>query len=174
MRVLEGKSLRLEPQEASHAAEMFEVLSDPRIYAHENEPPESEAWLQQRFARLETRQSKDGDELWLNWVARLPSGEAIGYVQATVVASRRAAIAYVFGSRWWGRGLASAAVELMIEELATAYGVETLSAVLKKSNTPSRKLLERLGFTPAAPAERGHVECDPDEDLLSRDINPGR
>ena len=33
----------LEPQTAVHAAEMFVVLQDPRIYEHENEPPASEA-----------------------------------------------------------------------------------------------------------------------------------
>lgn len=41
----------LEPQVAAHASEMFDVLSDPAIYEFENEPPPSEAWLVERYAR---------------------------------------------------------------------------------------------------------------------------
>src|SRR5438105_11650934 len=73
----------LEPQLPIHAEQMFEVLSDPAIYEYENEPPASVDWLRARFARLESRQSPDGCEKWLNWVIRLPSSELAGYVQAT-------------------------------------------------------------------------------------------
>jgi hypothetical protein len=46
--------------------------------------------------RLESRRSADGQEQWLNCVIRLPTSELIGYVQATVDANGRAAIAYEF------------------------------------------------------------------------------
>ena len=84
MRVVETGSFTLEPQIAAHAEEMFVVLSDPAIYAHENQPPRSLEWLRTRFAKLETRLSADGREQWLNWVIRLPTSELIGYVQATI------------------------------------------------------------------------------------------
>ena len=174
MRTLQGHELRLEPQVAAHAEEMFAVLSDPNLYAHENEPPASLEWLRERFARLESRRSKDGSELWLNWVARLPTGEAIGYVQATVHATHRAAIAYVFGSRWWGRGLATEAVELMTAELASNYEVETFIAVLKASNARSRKLLERLGFALADAAAHQRLGVDRDEILMTRPLSAAR
>ena len=140
----------LEPQTAVHAAEMFVVLKDPRIYEHENEPPASEQWLRERYAKLESRRSRDGSEHWLNWVLRLASGEAIGYVQATVEANDRAFIAYVLASRWWGQGLASEAVRAMMDELRDAYGVLHFVAVFKRGNERSRRLLERLGFEPVA------------------------
>ena len=104
MRVVEAGNLRLEPQTAQHAAEMFAVLSDPAIYEYENEPPASAEWLRERFSRLETRMSRDGREQWLNWVIRIPSSELIGYVQATVHSGGRANIAYVLSSAYWGRG----------------------------------------------------------------------
>ena len=168
MRVLEGAAVRLEPQVASHAAGMFEVLSDPAIYAHENEPPESAQWLRERFTRLETRKSSDGTQHWLNWVVFLPPSAPIGYVQATVYPSRRATIAYVLNSRYWGRGLATAAVDLMIAELQARYGVRSLSAVLKRTNERSRRLLERMGFVPASEAQRAHIGVEADEILLVR------
>jgi [ribosomal protein S5]-alanine N-acetyltransferase len=163
MRPLATPRLTLEPQCAAHAEAMFAVLSDPAIYAYENAPPASLEWLRQRFAALEARRSPDGREQWLNWVLRLRTGELIGYVQATVGAEGRAFIAYELASAHWGRGLAREAVEAMIDELAAQYRVHTLTAVFKRANTRSRRLLERLGFTPAAaPADA------PDEDKMQR------
>jgi RimJ/RimL family protein N-acetyltransferase len=168
MRVVDAAGLTLEPQTAAHAEEMFVVLSDPAIYEHENEPPRSVSWLRERFARLESRRSTDGREQWLNWVIRLPTHELIGYVQATVHADGRAAIAYELSSAYWGRGLARQAVEAMIDELVERHGVHELTAVLKRENLRSRRLLERLGFAPASPASCAALAIEPDEALMRR------
>ena len=82
--------------------------------------------------------------------------------------SRRAAIAYVLASRFWGQGFATAAVELMIAELQARYGVRSISAVLRRTNERSRRLLERLGFEPATPAQRLEIGVEPDELLFVR------
>jgi RimJ/RimL family protein N-acetyltransferase len=168
MRILEDAVVRLEPQVASHAPAMFEVLSDPAIYEHENAPPISVEWLRRRYERLETRASPDGAQRWLNWVIRVPSGDLIGYVQATLCANHLAWIAYELNSRWWGRGLASAAVRLMCAELATAYGITVLAAALKSTNARSRRLLERNGFALAPDALRAGHDVEPDELLMLR------
>lgn len=168
--VLMTTRLRLEPQRAAHAEEMHAVLSDPAIYAHENEPPASVAWLRARYARLESRRSPDGREEWLNWVLRLHDGPAIGYVQATVHAGGRADVAYVLGSAWWGQGLASEAVRAMVEELRQRHGVQRLHAVLKSANERSLKLLQRMGFVPATPDQAARAQLDADERLLVREL----
>ena len=170
MRTITTPRLSLEPQVAAHADEMFRVLSDPAIYEYENEPPLSVEWLRERFTKLQTRMSPDGREQWLNWVLRLPTSELIGYVQATVQADGRASIAYELSSAFWGRGLASEAVESMISELAGQYGVHAVSAVLKAANHRSRRLLERLGFSPAPPDVHAASTIDPDELLMVREI----
>src|SRR3990172_3184843 len=123
MRAIATGRLSLEPQVATHAEEMFGVLSDPAIYEYEDEPPPSVVWLRERFTKLETRRSADGREQWLNWVLRLPSSELIGYVQATVYSDGWASIAYVLASRFWGRGLAREAVQAMISDLVQQYEV---------------------------------------------------
>ena len=169
MRVIRAGRIVLEPQTASHAEEMFAVLSDPAIYEYENEPPASVAWLQERFKKLETRRSADGKEHWLNWVIRLPASGLIGYVQATVHPEGRAAIAYVLASRFWGRGLAYEAVHAMITVLAQDYGVRRLSAVFKRQNRRSLRLLERLGFSLASPELHVEYRAEPDEWLMIRD-----
>jgi [ribosomal protein S5]-alanine N-acetyltransferase len=155
--------LTLEPQTAAHAQEMFALLSDPKIYRYENQPPASLDWLRERFRKLESRRSPDGREQWLNWVIRLESGEAAGYVQATVHEDGRAAIAYVLGSRFWDRGIGRAAVSSLIVILKDQYRVQRLTAVLKRANERSRLLLERLGFSPAS------LEVEPDELAMERE-----
>jgi [ribosomal protein S5]-alanine N-acetyltransferase len=169
MRVIETSRLTLEPQLAAHAEEMFAVLADPAIYEYENEPPPSVEWLSARFARLESRQSADGGEQWLNWVIRLPTSQLIGYVQATVHANGHAAIAYELSSAWWGRGLASEAVRAVIDELVRRHRVSSLGAVLKRDNQRSLRLLQRLGFTPASPQEHAR-RVEPGELLMERGI----
>jgi len=161
MRIIETAILALEPQTAAHADEMFVVLSDPAIYEYENEPPPSLEWLRARFAKLESRESSDGRDQWLNWVIRLRTGGLIGYVQATVHPNGRATIAYELSSAYWGRGLARRAVQAMISELVEHYQVRVLSAVLRRENLRSLGLLERLGFSLAAPEQRAahHVEA---------------
>jgi RimJ/RimL family protein N-acetyltransferase/predicted ester cyclase len=163
MRTLRTARLALEPQVAAHAEQMFDVLRDPAIYEYENEAPASVDALRERFARLETRSSGDGRERWLNWVVRLPSGEAIGYTQATVYPDRHAGIAYVFASGYWGRGFAREAVLAMQNELAAHYHVRRLTAVLKAANQRSLRLLTRLGYAQAVP-EPGAI--GPDEALM--------
>ncbi len=168
MRTLNNEILRLEPQVAAHAEAMFEVLADPAIYEHENEPPSSVEWLRTRFAKLESRLSADGVQQWLNWVVFLLPATPIGYVQATVYPSRRADIAYVLNSRYWGRGLATAAVQLMIAELVAGYRVETLSAILKRTNVRSKALLEGNGFALAPESLHREYQAGPDELLMLR------
>jgi ribosomal-protein-alanine N-acetyltransferase len=170
MHAIKTDSLTLEPQRAAHAEEMFVVLSDPAIYEHENEPPPSLEWLRARFTKLESRRSPDGQEQWLNWVIRLPTSELIGYVQATVRANGRAAIAYALCSAYWGRGLARQAVQAMISELVEHYQVRSLSAVLKRENVRSRRLLERLGFSLASPEQHVEHSVEPSELLMNREI----
>jgi RimJ/RimL family protein N-acetyltransferase len=169
MKPIQNTRLTLEPQTAAHAAEMFVVLCDPALYSFEGEPPESLEWLTARYSRLESRQSKDGSQQWLNWVIRLPDGPAIGYVQATVEASGRAAVAYVLASAHWGCGLAGLAVEMMISELVAQHAVERLFALLKRDNVRSLRLLERRGFRMATAAERLAQNVPADEFLMLRD-----
>lgn len=164
MRPIATPRLVLEPQTAEHAGPMFEVLQDPAIYVHEHAPPASLAELRARFVRLETRTSGDGREAWLNWVVREPARGLIGYVQASIDARRRAAIAYVFASTHWGQGFAGEAVSAMIAELSDRWDVRLMRAVLKRSNERSSRLLRRLGFSLAT---SGDVFDDiPDDEVL--------
>ncbi len=170
MHIIKTASLTLEPQAATHAEEMFAVLGDPAIYEFENGPPPSLEWLRARYTKLESRLSADGQEKWLNWVIRVPTSELIGYVQATARPDGDAAIAYELSSAYWGRGLARRAVQAMLSELVEHYQVCHLSAVLKRRNLRSMRLLERLGFSLASPEQHAKQQVEPGEVLMRRDI----
>ena len=162
--IIESPRLTLEPLVAAHADEMFEVLSDPAIYEFENQPPESVEWLRDRYQRLEARRSPAGDAIWLNWVIRLRDAQLIGYVQATVLPTSRAGIAYELASKYWRRGYGLEATTAMLAELEVRYAVREFTAVLKRANYRSHGLLTRLGFSLALDA--GSIE--PDEVMMRR------
>ena len=122
MRSIATERLLLEPQVAAHAEEMFALLQDPAIYRYENEAPRSLELLRERFLRLESRVSADGAQTWLNWVVRLQGAGLIGFVQATIRPDGSADIAYVFGSAYWGRGLAYEAVHATLRALSARSG----------------------------------------------------
>jgi len=151
---------------------MFSVLSDPAIYEFENEPPPSEPWLEERYARLERRASSDGSQVWLNWVLRLPGGDLAGYVQATVLRSGAALVAYELASRHWRKGIGSSAVSAMLEELRTNYGVLLFVAVLKAANGRSLGLLRSLGFQPASAQQLVEFGAAPDEAVMVKPAVP--
>ncbi|KPC54663.1 GNAT family N-acetyltransferase [Amantichitinum ursilacus] len=161
MRLLRTERLTLEPQLASHAEEMFPVMCDPAIYEFENAPPKSVDSLRALYQRLESRQSPNGFEQWLNWILRLQDGTAIGYVQATLDAPGRATIAYELGSTWWGKGYASEGVRAMLDELLAHYGVFDFYATYKARNHRSARLLSRLEFQTCRPGpETPHLLSD--------------
>ena len=143
----ETERLRLEPLRVSHATELFELLSDDRMYIFvPQEPPATLAALTRRFALLETRRSPDGSEDWLNWAVRSQAdGVCVGCIQVTIRRDGRAQLAYELGLPYWGRGFSTEACGCVIEALF-ADGISEVWAELDTRNLASMRLLERLGF----------------------------
>lgn len=170
MQTLHADSLVLEPLTVAHAAQMFDVLSDPAIHVYtDHPPPPSLEHLRDVYRRLEARQSPDGRQAWLNWVLRLDGAAAIGYVQATIAAPGRAWVAYALSSRHWGRGHAHAAVQAMLVHLASAYQVSRCLATVEQANGRSIRLLQRLDFHPPTEAERARHDLSATERLFVRE-----
>jgi [ribosomal protein S5]-alanine N-acetyltransferase len=140
----------MEERCVAHAAELFEVLRDERLYEFLDEkPPTSVKELERKLARSESRLSPDGKEHWLNWVVRTESGVMAGYVQATVEETKETNVAYVFSPNYQGQGLASAAVQRMLDIAARQYKASKFFIVTEANNRRSVRLAQRLGFSPA-------------------------
>jgi [ribosomal protein S5]-alanine N-acetyltransferase len=143
----------MEERKVAHAAELFEVLREPALYEFlEEAPPRSVEELAQKLARSESRLSPDGKEHWLNWVVRVESGTMAGYVQATVEQNKEVNLAYVLSRRYHGHGIATSAVQRVIEIVETQYEATTFFVVAESANVASVKLAQRLGFAFASPA----------------------
>ena len=183
---LPAGGLTLLPLLPEHAEAMALWLTDPQVYTYLDDAPlTSVDVLRERYTRWQTRVSPEGDQLWLNWVVRLDSpggiapggvddgaeiepppgplvGPLIGHMQATVLATGQAWLAWVFAPAHWGRGHARAATRAMLAHLVTAHGVHTGLASVEVANTRSVALLLALGFRESdargsSPTERLYV-----------------
>ncbi len=158
------RSVTIEPLRTGHGPQMFEVLRDEAVYEYLDEPrPESIEQVEKRHAFMLDPDSPPADERWLNWlINERQSGRSVvvGTVQATVnLPERSAVIAYILSPNHWGRGIASAAVKLMLVELIDDHDVQTVQAFIDPANQRSIDLVERLGFAPAqeSPDDEGNL-----------------
>jgi len=171
MNPLTTPRLILEPLRESHAGKMWSVLTDRRIYDFlDTEPPTSLAALAARFRQLEANRSPDGQELWLNWIVQTKGGCCIGYVQATIYSDRSAAVAFVIGSEYWGRGYGREATEAMLQSLIDHYSIRSAFATADSRNIPSQRLLQELGFRKATPSVFPHAIAQPEDVVLCREF----
>jgi RimJ/RimL family protein N-acetyltransferase len=166
METLTTDRLVLEPLTRDHAAALYEVLSDPELYAYlDYGPPPSLDHLRGVYEQMEARVSPDGSELWLNWVVRPGEGAPVGFVQA-IVAGADAWVAYVLARGSWGNGYAREAMRGVIDHLRSACGVTRFLARTEAENGRSTRLLERLGFRTATEAETREHELSASERLF--------
>jgi [ribosomal protein S5]-alanine N-acetyltransferase len=143
------RRLHIETLRRGHAALLFAVLIDPRIYTFiPDSPPTSRRELAQRYAQLERGAPAESTERWLNWVVRLKATRVpIGTLQATVHGERAASIAYVLSPRHWDRGYATEACTWLLDYLSTELGIAEFRASADARNVASWRLLEALAFT---------------------------
>ena len=118
-----------------------------------------DAWgrCPQNFARLTARAFTDiGDaERYLRSLFAAPasiafhivesSGTVIGIVKA-IVTEHRAQIGYVVHEPFRGRGLATRAVEALVERLETDPSISRVWATCALDNPASTRVLEKCGF----------------------------
>jgi [ribosomal protein S5]-alanine N-acetyltransferase len=141
-------SFDIEPLEERHAAEMHDALLDPRLYPFIPEnPPASVEHLQALFRRFIAGPPAGSGEVWLNWVIRDRSSKAcIGTLQATYFASGELWAGYKVIPPWWRRGVATAGVRWLLDELQGRFPRVPVLASVDTRNTASVRVLEKCGF----------------------------
>lgn len=88
---------------------------------------------------------------WERWPAGpflIVDGQSLELVGSTGLAftsETKASTGYVIAERFWGQGIASEALQRMLE-LAHSFGVEQLLAICHPEHQPSRHVLEKAGF----------------------------
>ena len=163
----------MEERRVAHAVELFAALRDPCLYQYlDEDPPASVQELEHKLARSESRLSPDGKEHWLNWVVRVDSGSIAGYVQATVEETKQTNVAYVFSPSYQGKGIATAAVQWMLDVVAKQYEARLFFIVTEADNRRSVRLAQRLGFTLAPEDLRAVRHVDPNDALYWKKASP--
>jgi RimJ/RimL family protein N-acetyltransferase len=88
-------------------------------------------------------------EQWLNFLVRDASGAMVGRLEATVHHGL-AEVAFLFGPAHWGRGLATAGLRWLHDELARRAGITDCWATTVPANPRCQRLLQRCGYQTAA------------------------
>ena len=144
MTTIVAKRLSLEPLTMSHAVEMVGVLADHALYDYIGGSPPSLTDLRSRYRSLEAGPAEP-TEGWCNWIVReTASGEAAGYVQATIHGDD-AELAWLIGVRHQGHGYATEATVAMATWLR-AHGIRTLSANIHPDHDASRRVAVAAGL----------------------------
>lgn len=141
---LETERLRLDPLRSSDAAEMVAVLGSHELYRYSGGTPPSSADLERRYA-AQTTGSSDPGETWHNWIIRVPTRGAVGFVQATVI-GEVSDVAWLIAVDAQGVGYAREAATAMCNWLVSV-GVTELHAHIHPDHAASRRVAESIGFT---------------------------
>ncbi|MGI5337342.1 GNAT family N-acetyltransferase [Streptomyces sp. CA-181903] len=151
-------SLELSPLAVEHAEEMAGVLADPALYRFTGGEPSTPEELRARYRRL-VAGSPDPAVVWHNRVLRLrDGGRLVGTVQATVTGSRTVAeVAWVVGTPWQGRGLATEAAREWIAWLTGRGGVRTVIAHIHPDHRASAAVAAACGLAPTGELQDGEV-----------------
>jgi RimJ/RimL family protein N-acetyltransferase len=151
--------LMLEPLAVRHAAQMVEVLAAPELYRFTGGSPPTLPELTERYERLVAGPGRCG-EGWLNWVIRQREDQQLaGTVQATITsepAGLRAAIAWVVGAPWQGRGYAAESAQALIRWLG-AHEVMAIVAAIHPDHAASAAVARRAGMKPTAERVDGEI-----------------
>jgi RimJ/RimL family protein N-acetyltransferase len=148
-RVITTERLVLEPLGVDHAEEMAAVLDDPALHTFIGGTPASPAELRERYTRLVQGPPPGSDAQWLNWVLRRRDDDRlIGTVQATVTRQgTSAAVAWVIGTPWHGRGYATEAARALVGWLR-ARDITDITATIHPGHAASAAVARHAGLEP--------------------------
>ena len=136
---------------------MCEVLGDEQMHTFTGGAPLSTDQMRARYHRLVVGQSRDGTELWFNWIVRLDPAQPVGAMQATVAADRtRAEVAWEIGVPWQGHGYASEAAAAVVRWLVDS-GVTDVRAMIHPAHLASARVAARAGLTPTTEVVDGEL-----------------
>ncbi|WP_433182425.1 GNAT family N-acetyltransferase [Actinoallomurus sp. CA-150999] len=157
--VIATRRLDLMPLLVEHADEMAVVLSDPALYTFIGGAPDTPQDLRSRYERMAAG-APDPAVRWLNWVIRLREAACLtGTVQATVSPSGRglvSEIAWVVGTPWQGRGIATEAARGLVAWLGE-QPVESVIAHIHPEHQASAAVATAAGLAPTDERQEGEI-----------------
>lgn len=143
---LETERLVLRGLVAADAPALFAFRSDPIEQRHNDPPLTRLAQAEELIEQLAAEQLTQGALHWGLTVK--PHDEVVGLLgyNHRVLEHRRAGIGYDLSRGLWGRGLMFEAVQAVLDHGFGPLGLNRVEAHTNDENTPSIRLLRRLGF----------------------------
>lgn len=136
---------------AADTADMFRILSDPRVTRYYGQPPMTS--LDQAVERVHRIQTSFREQTGVRWmITSRVDGRLLGSCGfwRLVPAHFRAEIGYELAPEWWGRGVTTEAVAAILTFGFTRMGLHSVEAQIHPDNTGSQRVLEKLGFVQEA------------------------
>lgn len=159
---IETSRLSLVPLAVEHADEMADVLSDPALHVFIGGVPHSPQALRSRYERL-VAGSPDPSVTWWNWVIRLREEKSLtGTVQATISAGEHgcaAEVAWVVGTPWQGRGIATEAARGLVAWLRE-QDVQAICAHIHPDHHASAAVAAAAGLAPTGQWHEGEIRWE--------------
>ena len=120
----------------------------------------------ERFVFAARNGNASGRDLTLVMTPMRGKREAFGAVSLEGRAQNRLTLGYALAPEAWGKGLASEAIDVMVEAAFVMTSAVEIDASVRVENPTSRRVLEKAGFQltgtglQGAPARGGLVTCD--------------
>ena len=146
---LEGKRVLLRPLEIKDAKSLQENINDPDIYKYTLTIPhpytnsDAEWWINHTQERIK---QKKAYELG---IALKETSEIIGGMGLCHIDAKRdsAEVGYWLGKKYWGKGITTEALELLMNFAFNELKLHRLYANTFIDNIGSQRVLEKSGFT---------------------------
>jgi RimJ/RimL family protein N-acetyltransferase len=139
-----GPRLVLRPPVPDDAGVLFQrVARDPEVTKYLLWSPHPDVAATRRVI-TEKLNSGDDERTWA--IALRHSDDVIGLCSCRRPVRHSVEIGYCVGRRWWGKGLMSEALGMLMAALEADADVYRIWATCSVDNTRSARLLERAGF----------------------------
>ncbi len=139
-----GPRLRLRPPVLDDAGALYQRLArDPEVTRYLLWAPHPDVAATRRVI-AEKLNVGDDDRTWV--VELRHSGDVVGMLSCRRTAPHSVEIGYCLGKRWWGKGLLSEALDMLLHALEADPQIYRVSATCSPDNQRSTRLLERAGF----------------------------
>jgi len=145
--VIRTSRLILEPVKVEHASEMVSILSSPQLYNFVPQNPPDIEKLKKTYELWSKRISPEGDEIWLNWVARgNDNNQLVGHFQVGQK-PKECSIAYTVGLDFQRLGFAKEALLGIFSFLKVKMDTKIVKAWIDTRNAPSIELVKKLNMS---------------------------
>lgn len=145
--VLHTERLVLRAVTPADAANMFGIMRDPRVARYFGSAPMvSPDEAAQRIERINQAWQEQNGVRWA--ITQRGSAQLLGTCGYWRLVKPHfwAEIGYELAPEWWGRGIMTEAVGVVLQWGFTTMGLHRVEAQIHPANTGSRRVLQKLGF----------------------------